>query len=271
VSCNKLFKGADFLGKHMRLKHEDFAAQQLLQDAMPFMRRRYEAEPMGARPLPPVEVEAHGRTELKSVKTILDKYMPQAPAAPAAPRDQAQQPYARRGGEGRRGHDDRDRRNAGPQSHGGDRQGPAPIRQQVQYVQPQPEQNFSRKISSYVDVDAPKVRRCSRRYCNTVFSGRFHNLSQSAAPHRPFLGSGQGAFTNAQHLLQMWYIACLSRICSVLAHLHSQTLGVAHALREARRGPGCLAPCGGLPALRAYARTSPAECFSLKLCSTASY
>jgi hypothetical protein len=261
VSCNKLFKGADFLGKHMRLKHEDFAAQQLLQDAMPFMRRRYEAEPMGARPLPPVEVEAHGRTELKSVKTILDKYMPQAPAAPAAPRDQAQQPYARRGGEGRRGHDDRDRRNAGPQPHGGDRQGPAPIRQQVQYVQPQPEQNFSRKISSYVDVDAPKVRRCSRRYCNTVFSGQFHNLSQSAAPHRPFLGSGQGDSTNAQHLLQMWYIACLSRICSVLAHLHSQTLGVAHALREARRGPGCLALWGGLPALRACARTSPAECW----------
>jgi hypothetical protein len=160
VSCNKLFKGADFLGKHMRLKHEDFAAQQLLQDAMPYMRRRYEAEPMGARPLPPVEVEAHGRTELKSVKTILDKYMPQAPAAPAAPRDQAQQPYARRG-EGRRGNDDRDRRNAGPQSHGGDRQGPVPIRQQVQYVQPQSEQNFSRKITSYVDVDAPKVRHSS--------------------------------------------------------------------------------------------------------------
>lgn len=170
VSCNKLFKGPEFLAKHMRLKHEDFAAEQLLQDAKPFMRRRYEAEPMSARPLPPVEVEAHGRTELKSVKLILDKYMPQsaAGAAGAAPvprehrdRDQAQQQsYPRRGGggggDGRRGHDDRDRRSAPPQPHG-NAPAPAPIRQQVQYVQPQPEQNFSRKIASYVDVDAPKV------------------------------------------------------------------------------------------------------------------
>lgn len=150
VSCNKLFKSEEFLSKHLRLKHEDFAAEALLQHAIPYMRKRYEVEPMTARPLPPVEVEAHGRTELKSVKVILDKYQPQAPAPPREGRDNTQRRSFQEGG--RRGHDDRDRRHQG---HGG---GGAPVRQAVQYVQPQPEQNFSRKIASYVDVDAPKVR-----------------------------------------------------------------------------------------------------------------
>jgi hypothetical protein len=157
VTCNKLFKGADFLSKHMRLKHEDFAADLLLKDAEPFMRRRFEAEPMGARPLPPVEVEAHGRTELKSVKAILDKFMPQVAVGAVGGHRREDAAGARRasGGEGRRGQDERDRRGAGPGQGGSSG---APVRQQVQYVEPKPEDNHSRKISSYIDVDAPKVK-----------------------------------------------------------------------------------------------------------------
>lgn len=150
ISCNKLFKGEDFLAKHMRTKHEDFAADQLLLDAESFMRKRYEAEPMGTRPLPPVEVETHGRTELKSVKAILDKYVYHAGSQATSMRgNRENNPRRASGGEGRRGQDDRDRR-----VNGG---GNGPIHQQVQYVQPQSENNFSRKIASYVDVDAPKV------------------------------------------------------------------------------------------------------------------
>lgn len=72
--CKKLFKGMDFLLKHFKTKHEDAAADQMLLDAEPFMRRRFEAEDMMHRPLPPVEIECGGRIDLKSVKDILERY-----------------------------------------------------------------------------------------------------------------------------------------------------------------------------------------------------
>ena len=177
VSCNKLFKGTEFLAKHMRAKHEDFAHEALLQDAEPFMRRRFEAEPMSARPLPPVEVETQqGRTELKSVKVILDKYMH---ATSGSHRDARRQSGGEAGGnEGRRrGHDDRDRRMSGGASS---RQ-----QQTAHYVEPRSEDNFSRKISSYIDVDAPKVNTAYMLTVLPCVSDEYtHNLSQSAALHR---------------------------------------------------------------------------------------
>lgn len=73
--CNKLFKAVSFLVKHMKTKHTEFGFEALLQDAEPFMRRRYEQEDMSARPLPPVEVESFHGIELRSVKDIVEKYM----------------------------------------------------------------------------------------------------------------------------------------------------------------------------------------------------
>ena len=202
--CNKLFKGADFLRKHMQTKHANFGSAELAADAEPFMRRRFEAEELAARPLPPVEVETRGHIELKSVREILEKH-----AAAVAARGGAGGPGAgggggppimggqiggpmgmlmpvagpgfdhapprgmkRRwsGGDGefmpgggggggfrRRGQDDRDRRASmgGPVPPPGHRPPPPP--QQV-YMEPKSEDNYSRKISSYLDVDAPKVR-----------------------------------------------------------------------------------------------------------------
>lgn len=178
VSCAKLFKGLDFLTKHMHLKHEDFAAEELLVDAEPFLRRRFEADPLNARPLPPVEVETHNRTELKSVKDVIMKH-----AQMRHQNNNNNNNNARRGGNdnrapvnnARRGQDDRDRR-------GGNHPGAAP--QKMQYQEPRSEDNHARKISSYIDVDAPKVRLVSNEMC-CVF-GRCiesvcvtHNLSQS--------------------------------------------------------------------------------------------
>ena len=49
-------QGLDFLKKHLASKHEIFAYDLLLADAEPFMKVRYEAEDIGSRPLPPIEV-----------------------------------------------------------------------------------------------------------------------------------------------------------------------------------------------------------------------
>lgn len=241
--CNKLFKNADFIGKHLRAKHPDFAADILVQDAEPFMRKRFEAEDMSARPLPPVEIESHGRLELKSVKEILDKYTPPPPPPlPLLPPPTAAiTPKFSGGGGGRRDYNtstngyrdqhhsrdnnynnrdrdnssnfkektntdqyrdgssnnntdnsnrrwsngdasnnyriscDNDNNNRGMENSGGYRKRGQDDRDrrsstgssnlthsspplQRQYVEPRSEDNFARKISSYLDVDAPKVR-----------------------------------------------------------------------------------------------------------------
>lgn len=176
VTCSKLFKGVDFLTKHMHLKHPEFSADVLLKDAEPFMKKRFDAEPMGARPLPPVEVETHGHTELKSVKEILDKYMAAVAAGghaaiASARRDQnTANPRRHSGGDGqefrKRGQDDRDRRASGGSAQHSNKQNGG----QMQYMEPRSEDNFARKISSYIDVDAPKVMiNCCFCLCWSVF------------------------------------------------------------------------------------------------------
>lgn len=191
VLCNKLFRGIEFLSKHIKLKHADFAAEELAVDAEPFMRSRYDAEDISARHLPFVEVEVQGRTELRSLKEIVDKYAPPPPpppmGLPPSARHQGLSSYnyhQGRGGRGgeyyppadrnirdnrndrrwsvgdivpsRRGSDDRDRRT----SFEGNNRSHPPFQQQQQQIgdpiQPLFE-NSGRKISSYIDVDAPKV------------------------------------------------------------------------------------------------------------------
>ena len=193
VLCNKLFRGIEFLSKHIKLKHADFAAEELAADAEPFMRSRYEAEDISARHLPFVEVEVQGRTELRSLKELIDKYAPPPPpppmGLPPSQRHQGLSSYNHqgRGGRGgeyyppadrnmrdnrndrrwsvgdivppRRGHDDRDRRT----SFEGNNRSHPPFQQQQQQQQigdlnKPPFENSGRKISSYIDVDAPKVR-----------------------------------------------------------------------------------------------------------------
>jgi len=85
VFCNKLFKDADFLRKHLVSKHPTFAADLLLVEDEPFMRKRFEQEDLSQRPLPPVEVEVHGSLELRSVRELRDKFLPPPlPPLPAA-------------------------------------------------------------------------------------------------------------------------------------------------------------------------------------------
>jgi hypothetical protein len=220
ANCNKLFKGIDFLRKHVKSKHTSFAWDRLLHDAEPFMRARFVAEDVRARPLPPMEMEIPGGVELKSILEILDKYAPprypgmsvDAPfgdmdrgGAGGPPRGRGPMgahgmgmgmggrgpmggrvpfgrerrdrdiggrdvgrdrnrglgvdPHGRRsGGEGRgRGRDDRDRdrrHSAGPGSGSGSTFDRSAAKE---YQQPTGEENSNRQISSYMDIDAPKV------------------------------------------------------------------------------------------------------------------
>eukprot|EP01041_Mallomonas_annulata_P001159 gene1159-2251_t len=72
--CNKLFKGPEFLKKHLRTKHIEMASNLLLKASESFMRIRYEAEDLLTRPLPLVPCEiSGGGFELRTVKEILER------------------------------------------------------------------------------------------------------------------------------------------------------------------------------------------------------
>lgn len=277
--CNKLFKGIDFLRKHLKSKHPDFAEDDFVAISAPFMRTRFEADDISARPLPPVYVETKGRAEVKSVKEILEKVMvassssaaavaassmmmpPPPPPLPAGMGrmggfDQQQQGFrhhagggGRGGGEFRkRGHDPRDQRAAGMHSSGrGGGGGFGPQSQAAgQYVEPRSEDNHSRKIASYLDVDAPKVPiQCDAiapvvfsvaalaaatiaAACIAVVATAAAFVAAAAACHRTrclfheFSQSGGCILEiRSRHLLRLWYSekgtvtkSCASRLAS---------------------------------------------------------
>merc|ERR1712070_742005 len=70
-ACNKLFKGFDFLKKHMKSKHELFGIEELTDNAEDGMLKRYDAEDIRDRPLPQVEVETSTGLDKKSVAQVL--------------------------------------------------------------------------------------------------------------------------------------------------------------------------------------------------------
>ncbi len=72
--CNKLFKASTFLIKHLKMKHDAFAFCELaVQDAEPYMSKRYQEEPLEQQPLPPIHVETSNGLEVKSVREVLSK------------------------------------------------------------------------------------------------------------------------------------------------------------------------------------------------------
>lgn len=187
--------------KHLKSKHEYFAEDILVKDAEVFMKKRFVSEDIRARPLPPLEVEVQGGVELKSVVEILDKYLVVAPPLPPlvppgadfmlganpsfmnpmAPMGMNPEPMFlgdngrfsndnrdfNRGN--RRGRDDRDRRNSNNSAGGNTNSGGGWNSRESfpKYVGPKSEDNNQRKLSSYLDVDAPKVSNGSQwKYVN---------------------------------------------------------------------------------------------------------
>jgi len=173
--CNKLFKGADFVKKHVRSKHEDLASGLVLAVARPYMQRRFEAEDLLTRPLPPVPVEGQNRhLESWSVQDVLERCPRASNLALLGirpPQNRDKQQRGGRGGDTRERQ--RDNRGAGDgrqrgsnrgsfdgrdggqgQGHGHRAPAAAPPEPPAPYVHPNPGQ---RQLPSYMDVDAPQV------------------------------------------------------------------------------------------------------------------
>lgn len=167
--CNKLFKGQDFLMKHIKNKHIDLALVRLVRVAEQYMFARFMAEDISKRPLGPIEIETAGGLEQKTVKEVYE-------SANARLNDTASHPPSfHRGGRsfgGRGSHPRRDeRRDFHRHKDRSDRrfsEGDRPPRVEdqrrresvpivVEYIPPLAEDNNARKLQSYVDIDSPMV------------------------------------------------------------------------------------------------------------------
>ena len=127
-SCNKLFKGPEFLKKHIISKHESFASDIILKITEPVMLKIYNSEDIMYRPLPPVDVELLGGIEVRSVKEVLDSA--KSSRLPSSSRGGGRDSFS--------SHDRNDRRQSFPSrnSKGAD---------------------SDKLLPSYMDIDAPKV------------------------------------------------------------------------------------------------------------------
>lgn len=146
-ACNKLFRGLDFLKKHMRSKHELFALNELTADAEPYMKARYDEQIITARPLPPIEVETVAGIEQRGVSDMMLMLQKSGVL------DKKGKP--RRGGGGSGGGGSGGGGRGDRRGGGGGRGGRGGFRQEGTFVQPRSEDNQNRKLKSYLDIDAP--------------------------------------------------------------------------------------------------------------------
>jgi hypothetical protein len=104
--CNKLFKGQDFLMKHIRNKHIDLALVRLVRVSEQYMFTRFMAEDICKRPLGPIEVETGGTLEQKTVKEVYESAMTRLGDVLSAPAPRSERGGGSRhsgGGGGNRG------------------------------------------------------------------------------------------------------------------------------------------------------------------------
>ena len=185
--CNKLFKGQDFLMKHIRNKHIDLALVRLVRVSEQFMFSRFMAEDICKRPLGPIEVETGGSLEQKTVKEVYESAMARlgdvsTPSASTSRYERGSGPRHSGGGSrggffrredpqdrfrdfDRRVSDGSDRRSTRPDfddERRNRRRDSAPSAFVVE--DPPPPLSFpegsqppTRKLQSYVDIDSPMV------------------------------------------------------------------------------------------------------------------
>jgi hypothetical protein len=194
AGCSKLFKGKDFLQKHIRNKHPEVTIDRLVRVAEKYMQGRFNAEDLVSRPLPPVELETTGGVETKSVREVYEAAQGRLMGIPLGLGRNGHGGRGRGRGDmgGRFGRGDRDSRGGfdrrdsdrGDFSFRGDRRGSggdfAPRndrrqsgdrfeggrgggrpqqaeRPEVEYQAPKGEDNGARRLHSYQDVDSPMV------------------------------------------------------------------------------------------------------------------
>lgn len=185
----------EFLHKHIVKNHARFGRGEIHKEAVPYMRKRYESEPLINRPLPPIEME--GKVgEYTTVREVIEKHGPKPSvssigftAVGAFPA--VSMPFNSRAGPGtqpnrrfsnssntfnnrhsnpsnrdqtlsgqRRGFNefsrDNNNSNAGVKTNYNNNRNSR--HNNTEYAGPKPEDNNSRPLRSYMDIDAPKVR-----------------------------------------------------------------------------------------------------------------
>ena len=190
--CAKLFKGKDFLQKHLRNRHPEVAVERLVRVAEKYMLSRFNAEDLIYRPLPAIEVESSGGIETKSVREVFEAAQARLMGVPMPMAPAQGHGFGgfggRGGGRGGRGRGDgmgggraffRDRGSFDGSSRErgefrGDRrvsgdfhappaerrvsgEGSGGGRAGMEYQAPKAEDNNARKLHSYLDVDSPMV------------------------------------------------------------------------------------------------------------------
>lgn len=141
----KKFKAIHFLHKHLLTKHAEMLELELVPVLTPYMRVNYDKEQSWEKPLPPVSVESQG-----GITNIpFNKLSAQITRGARGGRFERtdRRPMRGRGGRGRRPYGGRGYDTF--HSYGDSRP------QQV-YIPPRQEDNDSRRLQSYVDIDAPQ-------------------------------------------------------------------------------------------------------------------
>lgn len=174
--CPKLFRGAEFVVKHVRSKHSELAASLLAACSRPYMWERYMRESIGSRPLPTMPLETASGVEYRHVEEILSRcnharnlylvgWTPPAAAADnrsgepmdrghgggvRAQQQQQRQPFGSKGGKNPRDHQHQKPKETGD---GGQKRDFWSRR----VAPPAPANPSNRALPSYVDMDAPKA------------------------------------------------------------------------------------------------------------------
>ena len=163
--CAKLFRGADFLNKHMRNKHSLFGQEERIALCEPLMKKRWTDTELKSRPLPAVEVEIRDGIVPKPMKLLLEelgliplkgsndrnnnkkkenngKQERNSDRSGGANEDRNNKDRNDRDRNDRDRNDDRRDRGGGRNDRGGDRD--------------RDRDRGGRTLSSYMDIDAPK-------------------------------------------------------------------------------------------------------------------
>jgi hypothetical protein len=156
--CAKLFKGKDFLKKHLQNKHPELAFERMVRVSEKFMRDRFETWPFAFRMLPALEVESGGgKVARKSAKEVRDTAMGVAP--PPRKRRQSDDHFDNsRGGRGAGGGQAHSSYGALHNPHSGfgaPRPPPPSFAPPAALADPN-----ARTLNAYRDVDAPVAVSC---------------------------------------------------------------------------------------------------------------
>ena len=161
TTCKKLFKGKEFLMKHIPNKHPELTFERLVRITEPYMLSRFEAKDINARLLPPLEVETdNGRIEEKSVNEMRDIALNKVPIQNT--RRGEKRRYSNEFSDDRRDYRDfgggfRDQRDYGDQ-RGMNRPPPPPFKPPPPVIVA--EDPNARTLNAYRDVDAPVAVSC---------------------------------------------------------------------------------------------------------------